>query len=345
MLLRDWLREIGFQTRILATAPLDVGDADVLFVLGGETGITTAESAKLRTWVQSGKTLIVAGTPAMANQVLSAFQISLTTLRFTGTGPVLPSSPTLKLPSLDKIPLDAAYRISTQRTDLAAHYLVQGYPILASFTEGRGTVWVAGGTYPFTNEGLGDTNRQVNAKLVINMLAGVSPDAVIAFDETIGTVISSSGSQADSATSQNALDSLLSSPAGWGLILAVGLTLTYLALRGQRFGQAVPLPDDRVRREPVEYIQAMANLWRRSGQRPETQRHYSARLRRALSERYGIDPKLNDAELVRIMAARDSDFDVALLRDVLARLADHRLSEQALVKLAMDVNQLLRSVK
>ena len=62
------------------------------------------------------------------------------------------------------------------------------------------------------------------------------------------------------------LPRLLTTPPGLGLVLAFGLTFVFLALRGRRFGRIVPLPDETLRREPVEYIQAMANLYRRSGQ-------------------------------------------------------------------------------
>ena len=104
--------------------------------------------------------------------------------------------------------------------------------------------------------------------------------------------------------------------------------MIFLALQGRRFGRAVPLPSDRLRREPVEYIQAMANLFRRSGQRAAILKHYRDQLRRRLTERYALDPHLDDIELVKTIVFRDPTVDEAALRGLLRRLSSKQINEQ-----------------
>ena len=58
------------------------------------------------------------------------------------------------------------------------------------------------------------------------------------------------------------------------------------------------MPRDTTRRSPLEFINAMANLHRRAGQRRAALRHYHDQLKRRLGRRYRLDPSLHDAEYV-----------------------------------------------
>jgi hypothetical protein len=114
--------------------------------------------------------------------------------------------------------------------------------------------------------------------------------------------------------------------------------MTFLLLRGRRFGKPFPLREDTLLREPVEYIKAIANLLRRSGQRVETLAHYRQQFRRHLGKRYAIDPTLSDNELVQRIAARDSSVDTDALRDLLHRLSQKKVSEQDLIALVAEMD-------
>jgi hypothetical protein len=240
--------------------------------------------------------------------------------------------PTLTVPPVDKVRADPLYTVETKRADLVVHLAAQHKPVLVSFGEGQGTVLIAGAFRPFTNRGLSDPG---SARLVLNLLSRVRQGALIGFDEArhgFGEV-------------QSLFGWLVGTAPGWGIILALALTMTYLAFRGRRFGRAVPLPSDRLRREPVEYIQAMANLFRRSGQRAEILKHYRGQLRRSLSERYALDPTLDDIEMVKTIVFRDPAVDEAALRGLLRRLASKQISEQVLVCAALEVDDWLRRTR
>jgi hypothetical protein len=328
MALRLWLEQSGYAVREVLSNPIQTDGLNVLFILDPFISYSSDEAATIREWVRRGNTLIVAGEPLFLRELLEPYNASVSYLdHYVST--LAPASPTLLLPAFERVRVDTYYGVETRRPDVLVHLATEDVPVLVSFREGQGTVWVTSALRPFTNRGLSDPG---SARLVLNLLARVPRTAVIGFDEArhgFGTAPSVSGW-------------LFGTAAGWGLLLAVGLTMVFLALRGRRFGRAVPIPEERLRREPVEYIQAMANLFRRSGHRVEMLRHYRGQLRRRLSERYSVDPHLSDVELVKTVAFREPSIDEAALRGVLRRLSDERGSEQDLVSAALDVDEWLR---
>ncbi|MEM6282898.1 MAG: hypothetical protein AAF787_11940, partial [Chloroflexota bacterium] len=133
----------------------------------------------------------------------------------------------------------------------------------------------------------------------------------------------------------------LSSNAGRGSMLFAVMMLTYFMSQGRRFGKPVPLKEDRLRREPVEYIVALAGLFRRSGRRPETLQHYKKRLRRRLAERYALDPSLSDTRFAKAAAARNKNISEDDLRDLFAKLDRETVSENEMLATATEVNEWL----
>jgi hypothetical protein len=211
------------------------------------------------------------------------------------------------------------------------HIIADGKPVLISFNQGEGTVFVMGSIYPFTNAGLRFSGSQ---QLIANFMGGTTPQETrIGFDE---------GQLADiTDLPPNIFVWLLSSNAGRGTVLFGVIILIYFLSQGRRFGKPVPLKEDRLRREPVEYIVALANLFRRSGRRTETLQHYKKRLRRRLAERYALDPTLTDHQLAKAAATRTRNLDEAALAALLAKLDEPNVSESNMLVLASEVNQWL----
>jgi len=327
-----WLEQSGFKVQQVLSNPMKFGEVRALFVLNPLYPYTDEEAGRIREWVENGNTLIVAGSyPFIINGLLDVFDSSLRYL--PNSTPLLsPSLPTLNSPPVQLINAEASYVIDTSRSDIVSHIASGEDKLLISFQQGDGTVWVSGTIQPFTNQGLGDEG---SARLILNFLAHLPEGSTIGFDEA------RHGFQEASASLSGWL---VSSPAGWGILSALVLTMTFLALRGRRFGRPVPIPEERLRREPVEYIRAMANLFRRSGQRGEMLKHYGNQLRRRLSERYAVDPRLQDDELVKTIAYRDANMDPAALRGLLGRLSRNKISEQELLDTVMDVDDWLRKI-
>lgn len=332
MALRRWLERSGYNVVEALGTPSNLDQLDVLFVLDPVIFYGEDDGTRIKRWVENGNTLIITGAPYNVNALLSSYDMAL---RYIWPGePVLsPAAPTLNAPPLKTLQVDAFYGIETERPGVVVHLSTETMPILVSFNEGNGRVWVSGSLRPFTNRGLQDEG---SPGLIQNMLASVPLTATIGFDER---------GHGYGETPQTVSAWLFGTSPGWGVLSGLIITMTYLAFRGRRFGKAVPLPDERLRREPVEYIQAMANLFRRSGQRAEVLRHYNQQLRRRLSERYALDPKLNDVELIKTVVFHDPDVDETVLRDLLKRLSHQKISEQELITIASDVDHLLRSME
>jgi hypothetical protein len=299
----------------------------------------------LRDWVEEGNTLIVAGSSFHINSMVEAFGV---TVGFCEPGVVdgrnlprdmeitwsqfLPAAPTLLSPPVDHVQSITQFPMCSERDDVVPHIIRGGLPILVSFPRGQGMVWVSGMVNPFTNEGLGKAD---NGALIANMLAHVPSGATIGFDER-------GQGLAENVSTFN--DWLFGTAPGWSVVLGVVMTMVYLFLRGRRFGQAIPLPENRLRREPVEYIQAMATLFRRTGQREAMMRHYDGQLRRRLSERYGVDPKLRGDELVKRVVYADPSVDEAVLRELLMRLSRADVSEHELIAVAEAADEYMKTM-
>ncbi|MEL6150795.1 MAG: hypothetical protein AAFR56_14300, partial [Chloroflexota bacterium] len=211
------------------------------------------------------------------------------------------------------------------------HFIAEDTPVLVSFREEEGNVFVMGSAFPFTNSGFrADGSR----RLIANFMGGTIPgETRVGFDEgQIGD-----GSQLPPSI----LAWLLSSNAGRGTVLFGVMMLAYFISQGRRFGRPVPLEEDRLRREPVEYIVALASLFRRSGRRPETLQHYKKHLRRRLAERYALDPSMSDSRFAHAAAARNKSINEDELRSLFTKLDKENASEAEMLATAAEVNEWL----
>lgn len=340
--LRLWLEESGYETREL-TMISGLDDADVLFVLNPllpyvNDAYSEANAAALADWVRAGGRLIVSGYPYASDPILEPFNV-----RFEGVASSSleadalsnAAAPTLLNPPFEAVRLGTAFAVLTDRADAVPHVVIRDQPVVVSFNEGRGQVWLVGALLPFTNQVLQEEGA---ARLIANLMNGVPRGAVVAFDEAVHGF----GGSGDGVPSFNAW--LFTSAPGWGVIALIVFTFAYLALRGRRFGRAEPLPEDRPRREAVEYIQAMAGLFRRSGGRDEILAHYGGHLRRRLSERYGVDPRAESNALARMVAERDPAVDEQALAALLRRLERRQVSENELIAAAGEVDRWLQMI-
>jgi hypothetical protein len=330
MVLSMWLREAGFDVREVLSKPIQLDEIDVLIVVEPFIAYSEPEIKYITEWVQRGNTLIASGEPWIINDLLDAYDMSLSFLS-ESVDVVSPAGPTMILPPFDEARFRTQFYIETAQENVITHLASGKNALLVSFSAGQGKVWVSASVEPFTNRGLRDPG---SARLILNMLAHVAPGSVIGFDEARHGL----------GSTDSVFGWLVGTPPGWGILSGVILTMIFLGLRGRRFGKAVPLPDERLRREPVEYIRAMASLFRRSGQRSDILAHYRQQLRRRLCDRYGIDPSIDDVELVKIAVVRDPAIDETDLRNLLKRLQSSRISETDLVRTALDMDNFLRKI-
>jgi hypothetical protein len=328
--LKLWLEDIGYEVKELGSLE-STEEVDVLFVLSPRNAYSESEARYLAEWVRRGNHLIVAGNIFTLNSVLEPYQMGVQYHNYD-LGRRSLNSPALSNPPFEQLRVGQVYRIVSDRPDLVMHLNDGDVPIIASVAERQGEVWVSGTIRPFTNLGLGD---DASAGLILNILSNVPRSAVIGFDE---------GLHGEEAPPETLTSWLRETPAGWSILSSIGLVMVFLFMHGRRFGQAFPIREEQLRREPVEYIQAMANLFRRSGQREATMAHYRQMLRRHLAKRYSVDPHLEDTEFVKTIAARDITVSEGDLLRLLKHLSKSKVGEQELLYLAVEVDEWIKKL-
>ena len=319
--LNTWFENAGFEVERLSTDIVDLTDIDVLYIVSPPGSHAEREIQVIDDWVQSGGRLVVASGTAEVNALLAPYKVAVSGERVRNVELSL-TAPTLTDPAFEDVPIFGASALTLDRPDAVVHLSSDALPVLVSFPAGDGQVLVSGAVRPFTNNGLESSASQ---HLVANLMAGVQPPARIAFDEA---------QLATDDLAPSLLAWLLTSTIGRSLLLSAGLIFAYIISSGRRFGAPVPLLEDRLRREPVEYIIAIASLYRRSGRRVETLQHYKAQLRRHLVTRYNIDPATPDDTLAKLAATRNPSVDADQLRQLLRDLSQTNVSEGELLSLA-----------
>jgi hypothetical protein len=328
-IIRQWLERSGFQVERITRDPIDPTPYAAILIFNPPGRHSDDEITAIANWVNSGGRLIVASTETRVNPLLDAFQTRITQNTVVLSRMSL-TAPTLDAPAFDNVQTRFANIVETDNPNAVIHMANGQDAVLLSIPVGAGEVFVGGTVYPFTNRGIQDPASQ---RLVANLMAGIDPQrARVGFDEA---QLPTAG---DSDAPLGVMGWMVRSAAGRGVLLLGVLALVYLISRGRRLGAPVPLLEDRLRREPVEYIVALANLFRRSGRQTDILSHYRTRLRRRLSERYSIDASLSDAQFASVAASRSPDIDEAALSGLLMRLQNPRVTESDLLTLATEVN-------
>lgn len=314
--LQRWLRALGYDARNLEYAAWQIPDeAAVLFMIAPrEEPITPEQADETLRWVRNGGTLILvqpdqplAARPnALMDQLQAATVISDDVAleeRATAAQPLLTNPPVLSVPVKTEAVLDL------RRSDALPILQTRLGVTLAGVQEARGYVYLASSTYPFTNAGLREPG---SAPLMLNLLARAPRGATVLFDEW----------HHGYRTPPTLRNIAIRQGWGWAVAYTALVLVLYIVLTGRRFGRAVPLRADVARRSSTEYIQSMAQLFRRAGKQQFMLDHYRSQFKRRLARPYGFAPPADDEafvrELERYRGANDEQ--AARLRALLARL-------------------------
>ena len=331
--LYNWLGQIGYDVRRLEYRPFDLDEGDAaLVVLNPTTAINQAHIDTILGWVERGGTLILADDTAIAFSASDELLDQIDVYRdvYSGTLTIdraFPAQPVLDQPPAGELVLNTR-RVLVPLTE---SYVKLAGPrdadVLIGMKRGQGYIYLSSATYPLTNAGLRDAN---NAALVLNILRRVPKGGRIQFDEYhLGFFTPPSPSRV-----------LLGSPLGWAAAYALLATGLYLLLAGRRFGRPVPVKEELARRSSAEYVESMADLLQRAGQRGYILKHYHTMLKRRLAAPAGISPLLDDAAFVRELA-RFRTVDEQALLTLLARLRSSKISEAELVRAVAQVHEIL----
>ncbi len=204
----------------------------------------------------------------------------------------------------------------------------EGGIAVAALTVGRGSIYVLSEVEMLSNEWLGKAD---NAVLGLGLItAGGYPRRVV-FDEYHHGRVTSAPPPSD-----------LNYPA---FRTAVWLALAALAIYtlgfAWRFGRPKPAGEP-PRRSVLEYVEALAGLYREAGAGGLALRTIGGDFRRHLAERLGLPVQIPDDMLIRAAAGRG--MEASRLRAVLSRVAslseDDRLPEAEVLRLTREIADL-----
>jgi hypothetical protein len=213
------------------------------------------------------------------------------------------------------------YAIALHRSDLRGQLSADGRLVMGSFSHGKGEVFVSSDAEMFANAMLG---REDNLQLMANLLWPRAAGGVY-FDEYhhgFGARVAST-----TAPDPGPLNRAL-------IVVAIGFAV-FLFGKAVRFGAPVAVFDPR-RRAAMEYVDALAGLFRRGQANEWALQKTAAAFRRRLTASIGLPVTVEPEPLATALAERRGipvDETLNLARDVDGALADRSLSHRVLADL------------
>lgn len=330
-----WARAMGYDARRLEYRSFALADEDAaLVILNPSEAISRAQARDTLAWVERGGTLIVADDTSIVfsarNELFDELKVDQTV--YSSTAEIEradQAQPALDQPAVGPALVRTGRALAPRRSDYVKLLGPPDAIVMLGIKHGRGYVYLSASAYPFTNEGLRDA---ANAALALNLLRRVPSGGRVQFDEYHHGYF----------TPPAAGSFFLNSPWGWAAAYAIMVIALFLILSGRRFGRPIPLAEEVARRSSAEYVESMAELFRRGGKRGYILRHYRAALKRRLARPYGVNPQIDDAEFVRELA-RFRELDEPALLALLARMRGDRADEAELVRTVAEAEQILAS--
>jgi len=327
-----WLTELNYQVDNSSQSEFKIpNNTDVVLILEPTQAILETDWQKIDTWINNGGTLLLVGNQVYSNLGFSHFE-------FTTSGPINEAS-FLQTPLLNSPPQISLEQIrtrshfSSERSDFVTYLAKEGNPIVVSFEQGNGQVFLATTPFLFSNEGLKLTG---NPELALNLISAAGRAGRIWFNEW------HHGQRGATTEPLGPAAWLRQTPSGRAIMYAAIILLIALLLQGRAFGRPVPLPDDTSRRGPIAYITAMANLNRRAGHRTAVLQDYHQRLKRHLGQRYRLDPTLPDDKFVAQLAEYNPNLEQEALITLLQQLSSKKVSEHDMVQIASQTAEWLK---
>jgi hypothetical protein len=362
--LRLWLGELGYA---VDDKPLErfvpPPQATLIFMLEPFAGIKEEEWAALDDWVEAGGVLILAGNRLGSLAAMRHYDLGLS---FLSAETLTAPTPLLALPPLPpEVAVSTTAVLRSNRNDFVVHLATGARPVLISFEQGKGRVFVSATIEPFSNAGLKQGDNAIVALNLISAAAGAQ-QAGNASGNSSGNASGNSSGNASGNAADNAAGNavwfnewhhglrarhtvaggpgnwLRRTPAGQALLYTAAVVFLALLLRGRRFGRPLLVAQESGRRAPLEYITAIANMKRRAGHRTAALAHYHHHLKRSLGQRYRLSPALPDAAFVSQLARYNPALDAAALLDLLSRLGRPGVGEGEMVELAAEASKWIR---
>lgn len=334
--------KLGYQVTRIQGADYTLDEIEMLFLLQPLTfnELSLDITMAIDNWVRHGNTLIVAhmGAGDELKRLLEVYESE-----FVATDiPLTESNGFLEIfnnPPVTAIVSKTKWAVSSRRQDTIPLFGRGDNYSVVSFKSGAGRVFLLSCPYIFTNEGLSQPD---NAKFLHNLLAYLSENAKVGFDEYhhgISKVKSGNSDTSSGDGRPSVMRLLLSSPIGWALAYALILIFVFLILHGRRLGKPI-VTEENAKRLSSEYVISMASLYQKGKKRRAILQHVKSEFRRRLAAKWDIAPDLSTPDLVTALA-RQRGVDVSELETLLNELdeVESPLTEERLLTLAQRVEK------
>lgn len=279
--LRRWVERLGYPTRSVQGPRFAIPPpVQLLFVLGPLEPVSRDDAELLRDWAGAGHTLVVASDRAVTDAAL--FEALGARLVPRRPGPLEGTfSPVLARPALHDPQSQTGRALVLNAPGVVL--LGDGENALLVARKVGGTVLLSSAPDMLANGGL---RAGQNDRLVLNLLAGLKAGQVVGFDEY------HHGAHTDTSTP----GLVLGTWPGRALLLAGLAVFVYIAMRGRRFGRALPV-EERPARSSLDYIRSFAALLRRSRSGRLAGERLARSYRRRFARALGLTGAPSDDEL------------------------------------------------
>ncbi|MFK7800353.1 MAG: DUF4350 domain-containing protein [Anaerolineae bacterium] len=343
--LKSWLTDLGFEIVDEPLAAFEIpADVSVTFLLEPSETITPDEWNLLLDWVDSGGILVLSGSNLPARNLYFRLGYSFGDIQNLELAEFKPGDLQVQreAPFMVATDFSGVWQTSSDpnitlfrtETDLehVVHLSLGDRPLVTSIEREKGHIIVAPENDIFNNEGLfGEANRSI----ALNLAALQGDNGRIWFDEWhhgqrdlefFTGEVSSPG------------DWLRYTASGRATLLVALLLFVFVALNGRYFGRPQPLPESLERRGAAEYVDALAELTRQTGDTQVISTHSYSRLRRAIIKRYRLDPNLSDAEISTTLEKIKPEA-AAPASQLLRALSKKTIGEKELIRLHIQIDQ------
>ncbi|MFN8635979.1 MAG: DUF4350 domain-containing protein [Chloroflexota bacterium] len=328
-----WLETLGYRMTTLTGDRYTIGPGvGVLLLLAPSQFVGSEAQGELERWTRQGGRLVVATDGFQTWELLRRFDVSVRPADQIERA--VPAGPGLLDPAITTTTVDAHWELVLDDAPGALPLLIgqrggeeasaEGRPtgpvLAARVPAGRGQLVVLADPLLLSNDGLHD---EAHARLALSLI-GPDEQKFVAVDEI---------HHGFGSLRRLSLSSLLLEQS-WGraVVLAGGLVLVFLLLRGRRFGRAVPVFVDRGR-SFGELVTSQASLLRAGGKRDFVAEHLARQLRLEVAQAVGLPADAPDDAIRARATALGRDPSRALY--ALASIRQAR-SDRALLAVTRD---------
>lgn len=323
------LRKLKFRvSEISAAYPAHLDRYDALLLHDINKVPTETEIQGIKSFVNTGGTLIVAGENQALSQLYSAFGLELRALtKRLWYSRRIPEEPLFSQHPVDEVYTGTDSTIAPLEREVAVLYGRENDTVIVTLHNGEGRAFFIASDDVFSQYWL---LKSGNARFLYNLMSTLPHKARIGLAVRRYYTIETKP--------PNPFAALLFRTPGGLAALYICLTLfVFLTLRGRRFGKPLEA-QEKNRRLSSEYVHAMTALYQKGNTRMEILRHIRDRFKADLGIRWRVSPNLDTSTFLEELAQRGIIDEQGELTNLMADLEPSiYISESQLLGIAKRV--------